>query len=127
MAALCLLKGADLFHAAAAVAPVTDWTLYDTIYTERYLRRPADNPEGYREGSPVTHAELLEGRLLLVHGTMDDNVHFQNSARLASALQDAGKPFEMMIYPGKHHGIEDRHLHLYTLMTEFFCRHLRDS
>jgi dipeptidyl-peptidase-4 len=127
MAALCLLKGADVFHAATAVAPVTDWTLYDTIYTERYLRRPADNPDGYREGSPVTHAEQLKGRLLLIHGTMDDNVHFQNSARLASALQDAGKTFETMFYPGKHHGIEDRHLHLYTLMTEFFCRHLRDS
>ncbi len=127
MAALCLLQGADHFHAAAAIAPVTDWTLYDTIYTERYMRRPADNPEGYREGSPVTHAEKLKGRLLLVHGTMDDNVHFQHTARLASALQDAGKPFETMFYPGKHHGIEDRHLHLYTLMTEFFCRHLRDG
>ncbi|MCC6729756.1 MAG: DPP IV N-terminal domain-containing protein [Chthonomonadales bacterium] len=124
VAAMCILKGADVFRAAIAVAPVTDWALYDAIYTERYMRRPADNPEGYRESAPVNHTERLRGRFLLVHGTMDDNVHFQNSARLAAALQEAKRPFDAMYYPGKHHGIEDRHLHLYRLMTDFLKRSL---
>jgi dipeptidyl-peptidase-4 len=125
MASLCILKGADVFRAAVAVAPVTDWRLYDTIYTERYMRTPADNPEGYRDGSPVTHAARLKGRFLLIHGTMDDNVHFQNSARLASALQDANRPFETMFYPGRHHGLENRHLHLYRTISAFLNRALR--
>lgn len=125
MASLCILQGADVFKAAIAVAPVTDWGLYDTIYTERYMRTPAENPEGYRDGSPVHHARKLQGRFLLVHGTMDDNVHFQNAARLASALQDSGKLFETMFYPGRHHGIENRHLHLYRTMTAFLRRALR--
>ncbi len=124
MASNLILKGADVFRAAIAVAPVTDWRLYDTIYTERYMRRPCDNEEGYREGSPVHFANQLKGRFLLLHGTMDDNVHFQNAARLASALQDKGKQFETMVYPGKHHGIEGRHLHLYRLMTDFLRRSL---
>jgi dipeptidyl-peptidase-4 len=124
MAANLILKGADVFRAAIAVAPVTDWKLYDTIYTERYMRRPCDNPEGYREGSPVHFAHRLKGRFLLLHGTMDDNVHFQNAARLASALQDKGKQFETMFYPGRHHGIENRHLHLYRAMTDFLRRAL---
>jgi dipeptidyl-peptidase-4 len=127
MASNLILKGADVFRAAIAVAPVTDWTLYDTIYTERYMRRPCDNPDGYREGSPVHFAGKLKGRFLLIHGTNDDNVHFQNAARLASALQDKRKPFETMFYPGRHHGIENRHLHLYRLMTEFLRRTLRPS
>jgi dipeptidyl-peptidase-4 len=118
-ASLCILEGADVFRAAIAVAPVTDWRLYDSIYTERYMRTPDENPGGYKDGSPVTHAAKLRGRFLLLHGTMDDNVHFQNSARLASALQDAGKPFETMFYPERHHGIENRHRHLYGLMTRF--------
>ena len=122
MASSLILKGAEVFRAAIAVAPVTDWKLYDTIYTERYMRRPCDNEGGYREGSPVHFAERLKGRFLLIHGTMDDNVHFQNAARLASALQDKGKQFETMFYPGKHHGIEGRHRHLYRLMTEWLRR-----
>lgn len=125
MASLAILLGADVFRAAVAVAPVTDWRLYDTIYTERFMRRPDDNPEGYREGSPVHHAAKLRGRFLLIHGTMDDNVHFQNGARLASALQDAGRQFETMFYPDRHHGIEGRTLHLYTAMTRFLRRSLR--
>jgi dipeptidyl-peptidase-4 len=124
MASMCMLKGAGAFAAGIAVAPVTDWALYDSIYTERYMRRPVDNPEGYRDSAPVRYADKLEGRFLLIHGLMDDNVHFQNSARLASALQDAKKPFETMFYPGKHHGIEDRHYHLYSLMTDFLKRSL---
>ena len=125
MACMLVLKGADVFRAGVAVAPVTDWTLYDTIYTERYMRKPEENAAGYREGSPVHHAKALRGKLLIVHGTMDDNVHFQNAARMASALQDAGKPFEFMLYPGRHHGIENRHLHLYRTMTLFLLRALK--
>lgn len=125
MAVMCMLAEASVFRAAAAVAPVTDWTLYDTIYTERYMLQPEENPAGYRQGSPVHHASLLRGKLLLVHGLNDDNVHFQHTAQLASALQDAGKPFEVMIYPGKRHGIEGRHAHLYALLTEFFRRSLK--
>ncbi len=124
MTCLTLARGGDVFRAGIAVAPVTDWTLYDTIYTERFMERPEDNPDGYRDGSPVTHAAGVKARLLIVHGTMDDNVHFQNSARLASALQDAKVQFEAMYYPGKHHGIEDRNHHLYTLMTAFLRRSL---
>ncbi|HSV75235.1 MAG TPA: DPP IV N-terminal domain-containing protein [Chthonomonadales bacterium] len=122
--ALCMLLGAEAFRAGIAVAPVTDYRLYDTIYTERYMLRPADNPEGYRNGAPVTHASKLQGRLLLVHGTLDDNVHFQHAARLASALQDAGRPFETMFYPDRRHGIENRHAHLYEVMTDFLKRSL---
>lgn len=124
MAVMCMLAEEGVFKAAAAIAPVTDWTLYDTIYTERYMLHPEENPTGYCQASPVNNASSLQGKLLLVHGLNDDNVHFQHTARLASALQDAGKPFEVMIYPGKRHGIEGRHSHLYSLLTEFFRRSL---
>jgi dipeptidyl-peptidase-4 len=119
-----MVKGGNAFKAAVAVAPVTDYRLYDTIYTERYMTTPAENPDGYREGAPVHFAADVTGRLLLMHGTMDDNVHWQNTARMLTAMHDAGKPCELMIYPGKHHGIEDRHLYLYTHMTVFFERTL---
>lgn len=127
MAALCYLKGADVFRAAVAVAPTTDWALYDTIYTERYMQRPCDNETGYLAGSPARltdEMKRMKGRFLLMHGTMDDNVHFQHSVRLANALQDAQRPFEFMLYPGKAHGIEDRHFHLYMTMTAFLKRNL---
>ncbi|MCX6362229.1 MAG: S9 family peptidase [Armatimonadetes bacterium] len=124
MACMCVVKGGDAFKAAAAVAPVTDYKLYDTIYTERYLTTPAENPDGYRDGAPVHFAADAKGSLLLMHGTMDDNVHWQNTARMLTAMHDAGKPCELMIYPGKHHGIEGRHLYLYTHMTAFFERTL---
>ena len=124
MASLCMLRGAEVFRAGIAVAPVTDWALYDTIYTERYMRRPQDNEAGYRDSAPVTHTKSLKGRFLLIHGTMDDNVHFQNAARLAAALQDAKRLFETMFYPGKRHGIEDRHFHLYATMTAFLKKNL---
>lgn len=124
MTAMLMLRGADVFRAGIAVAPVTDWRLYDTIYTERYMRRPDENPEGYQEGAPVHHARRLRGKLLIIHGTLDDNVHFQNSARLVSALQDAGKQFETLFYPERRHGIEGRRLHLYRAMTRFLKRTL---
>jgi len=124
MATLCMMLGADVFRAGIAVAPVSDWRLYDSIYTERYMRRPCDNPDGYHAGSPVTHAGKLRGRFLLIHGLLDDNVHFQNSARLATALHDAKRHFQTMVYPGKKHGIEDRHFHLFMTLTEFLRRNL---
>ena len=124
MASLCILRGADIFRAAIAVAPVTHWTLYDSIYTERYMRRPLDNPTGYADTSPLTLTDKLKGKFLLVHGTADDNVHFQNAARLAAALQKGNKPFQTMFYPGKHHGIEGVSLHVFTLITTFIKENL---
>ena len=124
MASLCILRGADVYRAAVAVAPVTHWTLYDSIYTERYMRRPVDNPEGYATTSPLTLADNLKGRFLLVHGTADDNVHFQNAAQIAAAFQKRNKPFQTMFYPGKHHGIEGVSLHVFTLITTFLKENL---
>ncbi len=121
MTLLSLFIGHDIFKAGVAVAPVTNWRFYDTIYTERYLQTPQLNPEGYDAFSPITHAEKLEGELLLIHGTGDDNVHFQNSIALADALIAAGKPFESFYYPNRHHGISggNTRLHLFRMITRF--------
>ena len=94
----------DYFTHGVSSAPVTDWKLYDNVYTERFMDTPEDNPEGYRFGSVMTHADKLKGKLLLIHGTIDDNVHFQNTVQLVSKLQDLGKDFEVMFYPGGRHG-----------------------
>ena len=107
------------FSAGIAGAPVTDWREYDTIYTERYMGTPQSNPEGYEKSSVIKAAANLHGELLLLHGAIDDNVHPQNTIKLAKALQDAGKPFEMMIYPGMRHGIFGRH---YNRLTYDFIR-----
>ena len=124
MAALCILRGADIFKTAISVAPVTHWQFYDSIYTERYMRRPQDNPKGYEASAPITMTDKLKGRYLLVHGTADDNVHFQNSARLAQELQKSAKQFRTMYYPGKHHGLEGVSRHLYAMMTDFILENL---
>lgn len=124
MAALCILRGADVFKTAISVAPVTHWQFYDSIYTERYMRRPVDNPKGYEASAPINMADKLKGRYLLVHGTADDNVHFQNSARLAQEFQKSGKQFRTMFYPGKHHGLEGVSHHLYAMMTDFIVENL---
>lgn len=124
MASLCILQGANVFKTAVAIAPVTHWKFYDTIYTERYMRRPADNPEGYERSSPLTHAAKLKGKFLLMHGLADDNVHFQNAAHLAELWQQQGKPFEMMVYPGKHHGLEGVGLHWARTLTDFIFENL---
>jgi dipeptidyl-peptidase-4 len=119
----------DVFKAGVAVAPVADWRLYDSIYTERYLKLPKDNAEGYEESAPLANVEGLKGPLLLMHGDADDNVHVQNSVALVRKLIDAGKDFDFMIYPQKEHGISgsvDRFF-LYRKMTEFFDRHLMDA
>ena len=116
-------NGPEVFEAGMAVAPVTSWRQYDTIYTERYLSTPQKNAEGYDLGSPVTYAANLRDSqaLLLVHGSADDNVHPQNTYAMADALQAEGKQFEMMIYPGRNHGIYGgrTRLHLYTMLTDF--------
>ncbi len=120
--------GPEIFRLGAAVAPVTNWRLYDTIYTERYLSTPQKNPEGYDLGSPVTYAANLgdEQELLIVHGDFDDNVHVQNTVIMADALIEEGKQFEMMLYPGRNHGIYGgtTRLHLFTLLTDFITENL---
>lgn len=126
MSSLCITKGADVFKMAIAVAPVTNWRFYDTIYTERYLQTPQENPEGYDDNSPVNFAHLLKGKFLLIHGTGDDNVHFQNSVVLSEALIQANKPFEQAYYPDKNHGIYggETSMHLYSKMTDFIINNL---
>ncbi len=101
---MALTYGADYFTHGIALYSVTDWKLYDTHYTERYMDTPAENPEGYKNGSVMTFANKYKGVLRIVHGTMDDNVHMQNSIQLIDALQNLGKPFEFMVYPGQRHG-----------------------
>src|SRR5690606_22015569 len=101
--AMALTYGADVFTHGIANYSVTDWALYDTHYTERFMDTPQDNPEGYKITSPITHADKLKGSLRIVHGTMDDNVHMQNSIQLINKLQDLNKHFEFMLYPGEHH------------------------
>lgn len=121
----CLLKSPGTWEAGVAGAPVTDWRYYDTIWTERYLDHPDDNPDGYRDSSAVTWAENLEDRLLIVHGTADDNVHPHNTLALAHAWVEAGIPFEIAVYPGQAHGIRGQAArHFYEKMTEFFARTL---
>ena len=126
MSSNCLFQGADYFKTAIAVAPVTNWRFYDTIYTERFLRTPQENAKGYDENSPVTYAKNLKGNFLLVHGTGDDNVHFQNSVSLEDALIKANKQFQSFYYPNKNHGIYggNTRLHLYTMMTNFLEKNL---
>lgn len=121
MSANCLFQGADTFSMAIAVAPVTSWRFYDTIYTERYMTTPQENASGYDNNSPINHVDKLEGDFLLVHGSADDNVHVQNTTRLVEALIQANKQFDWRIYPDKNHGIYggNTRLHLYTLMTNF--------
>ena len=126
MSANCLFQGADTFSMAIAVAPVGSWRFYDTIYTERYMETPQENPKGYDDNSPISHVDKLKGKFLLVHGTADDNVHVQNSTRLVEALVQANKQFEWAMYPDKNHGIYggNTRLHLYTKMTNFILENL---
>lgn len=121
-----LLKGSDVFEMAIAVAPVTSWRFYDTIYTERFLRTPEENPGGYDDNSPFNYPQLLKGKYLLVHGSADDNVHLQNTMRMAEALIQANKQFEWAIYPDKNHGIHggNTRVHLFNKMTNFIHKNL---
>ena len=126
MASLALTKGADVFKAGIAVAPVTNWRYYDTVYTERFMRTPQENAKGYDENSPTEFASLLKGKFLLIHGTADDNVHFQNSMEFAEALIQNKKQFEFMAYPDKNHGIYGGNTRpqLYQKMTDFILENL---
>jgi len=126
MSSLCITKGADTFKMAIAVAPVTTWRYYDSIYTERYLRTPQENAKGYDENSPINFADKLKGKFLLIHGTADDNVHFQNSVMFSEALIQANKSFEQAYYPNKNHGIfgGNTTIQLYTKMTDFILNNL---
>ena len=126
MASLALTKGADVFKAGIAVAPVTNWRYYDSIYTERFMRTPQENPAGYDDNSPTTYANLLKGKYLLIHGTADDNVHFQNAMEFSEALIQNNKQFEFMAYPDKNHGIYGGQTRpqLYQKMTNFLLENL---
>jgi dipeptidyl-peptidase-4 len=126
MSSLVLMKGNDVFKTAIAVAPVTTWRYYDTIYTERYLQTPQLNSSGYDDNSPIMHVNKLRGNFLLIHGTGDDNVHFQNSVDLVNALITADKQFETFYYPNRSHGISGGNTtwHLYSMMTDFLKRKL---
>ena len=127
MTCYALLNAPGVFAAGAAVAPVTDWRLYDAIYTERYLKLPADNEAGYRDSSPVNQAGRLAGALLLIHGSGDDNVHFANTLSLVDQLYRAGKPYDLQVYPNLKHGIDTKaaRTHLYSRIAEHFIRTLR--
>ncbi len=126
MSSTCILKGADVFKMAIAVAPVTNWRYYDNIYTERYMRKPEENKAGYDSNAPESMAGKLKGRFLLIHGTGDDNVHFQNSVSLVNNLIKEGKEFDSEYYPNRAHGISggNTRLHLYRRMTNFILDNL---
>jgi dipeptidyl-peptidase-4 len=121
LSAICMTKGADVFSAGISVAPVTNWRYYDNIYTERFMRTPQENPDGYDKNSPMFYAKKLKSPFLLVHGDADDNVHVQNTMEFAEALVNANKQFDMFIYPNKNHGIYGGYtrFHLYNKMTNF--------
>jgi len=126
MSSSAITKHNDVFKAAVAVAPVTHWKFYDNIYTERYLRRPIDNPLGYENNSPLNFTDGIKGNYLLVHGTGDDNVHWQNSAEMINAMIKSGAKYDSEVYPNRNHGIGDRaaSFHLYRRMTNFILEKL---
>ncbi|MEA3505254.1 MAG: S9 family peptidase [Bacteroidota bacterium] len=127
MTTLCMTKGDGIFKAGIAVAPVTNYRYYDNIYTERFMRTPQENPEGYNNNSPMNFADQLQGDLLLIHGSADDNVHVQNTMEFAEKLVQANKQFDMFIYNNRNHGIygANTRYHLYTKMTNFLNEHLK--
>ena len=126
MSSLCLFKGNDVFKMAIAVAPVASWRYYNTIYTERYMRKPSENTGGYDDNSPIRFVDKLNGKYLLIHGTADDNVHFQNAIELVDALNNAGKHYDFFVYPNKNHSITGAktRLHLYQKLTQFIRENL---
>ncbi len=128
MSSLAITKGADVFSAAVAVAPVTNWRYYDNIYTERYMRTPQENAKGYDENSPVNFTNKIRGKYLIIHGTADDNVHFQNATQMISALVKSNIDFESAYYPNKNHGIsgmlDNTSFHLWSKMTNWILTSL---
>ncbi|MEN9346031.1 MAG: hypothetical protein RLZZ60_1500 [Bacteroidota bacterium] len=126
MASSCITKGADNFKAAVAVAPVTNWRYYDNIYTERYMRTPQVNAEGYDNNSPINHVAKIKGKYLIIHGTADDNVHFQNAAEMIKTMNDQNIPYDAEIYPNTNHGIGGgkTRWHLFNKITDFLLLNL---
>ncbi len=126
MTARCMMIGSDYFKTGICVAPVSAWEYYDTIYTERFMQRPKDNPAGYKESALLDYANLLRGKFLLIHGTGDDNVHFQNAISLQDALIAANKQFDSFYYPNRNHGIYGgvTRMHLYRMMTNYIVNNL---
>jgi dipeptidyl-peptidase-4 len=127
MTLMCLAQAPKLFKAGVAVAPVSEWGLYDSHYTERYLGTPSDNPDGYRESAVLPHLDRLQGKLLIMHGMADDNVLFTHSTKLFKALQSKNKSFEMMTYPGSKHALQEQDvsIHRFNLILDFFERSLK--
>ena len=126
MTLMSMSEGTPVFKAGVAVAAPTDWRFYDTVYTERFMRTPKENAEGYKASSAFTRADKLHGNLLLVHGMADDNVHFQNCTEYAEHLVQLGKQFDMQVYTNRNHGIYggNTRQHLYTRLTNFFLNNL---
>lgn len=128
MSSLAITKGADVFSAAIAVAPVTNWRFYDNIYTERYMRTPKENASGYDDNSPINFTDKIKGKYLIIHGTADDNVHFQNATQMVTAMVKSNVPFESAYYPNKNHGIggtaDNTTIHLWTKMTNWVLQNL---
>lgn len=128
MSSLAITKGNEVFSAAVAVAPVTSWRFYDNIYTERYMRTPAENPKGYDDNSPINHTDKIKGKFLLIHGMADDNVHFQNATQMITALVKSNIDFESAYYPNKNHGIsgqlDNTSFHLWSKMTNWIMENM---
>ncbi|MFN5885361.1 MAG: alpha/beta hydrolase family protein, partial [Bacteroidota bacterium] len=126
MASLGISKGADVFKTAIAVAPVTNWRYYDNIYTERFMRTPQENGKSYDDNSPMNHVDKIKGNYLIIHGTADDNVHFQNAVEMVNTMINKGVNFDSEFYPNKNHGIggAKTRLHLYERMTRFILEKL---
>ena len=121
MAALCMTKGADVFKMGISVAPVTNWRWYDNIYTERFMRTPQENPNGYDDNSPINHVEKMKGKYLIIHGSGDDNVHLQNTMEMTKAMVEKNIDFDMAIYTNKNHGIYGGYirLHLFNKLLAY--------
>ncbi len=126
MASLAITKGADVFKMAIAVAPVTNWRYYDNIYTERFMRTPKENEAGYDDNSPINHVKNIKGKYFLIHGSTDDNVHYQNAMEMINAMVKANKQFDMFIYPNRNHGIYGGNTrnHLFNMMFEYTLKNL---
>ncbi|MCP2620890.1 prolyl oligopeptidase family serine peptidase, partial [Candidatus Aminicenantes bacterium AC-334-E05] len=124
---MAMLTAPDHFQVGVSVAPVTHWLNYDTIYTERYMKQPKDNPEGYEKSGATKYAKNLKGKFLIIHGTLDDNVHFQNTVQLVNELIKENKQFSVMIYPNRDHGIrgDNARRHIFTLITNFLLENLK--
>jgi dipeptidyl-peptidase-4 len=131
MSSLAITKGADVFTAAIAVAPVTSWRFYDNIYTERYMRTPQENAKGYDDNSPLNFTDRIKGKFLIIHGTADDNVHFQNSVEMITAMVRDNVDFQSAYYPNKNHGIsgvtDNTSFHLWSKMTDWLYQNLSNE